>query len=80
MSRLDQLIEELCPNGVEYKCLGDIGQVKMCKRILKSQTNTNGEIPFYKIGTFGERQMLSFLKSYFKSIKRNTHIPRLAKF
>ena len=34
--------------------LGDIGQVKMCKRILKSQTNTIGGIPFYKIGTFGK--------------------------
>ena len=47
MSRLDELINELCPNGVEFKCLGDIGQVKMCKRILKSQTNTNGGIPFW---------------------------------
>ncbi len=28
MSRLGELIEELCHNGVEYKCLGDIGQVK----------------------------------------------------
>ena len=34
--------------------LGDIGQVKMCKRILKSQTSSTGEIPFYKIGTFGK--------------------------
>ena len=39
MSKLDELIKELCPNGVEYKNLGDIGQVKMCKRILKAQTN-----------------------------------------
>ena len=34
--------------------LGDIGTVKMCKRILKSQTETQGDIPFYKIGTFGK--------------------------
>ena len=33
--------------------LGDIGQVRMCKRILKSQTNLNTGVPFYKIGTFG---------------------------
>ncbi len=25
MSRIEKLIEELCPNGVEYKELGDIG-------------------------------------------------------
>ena len=33
--------------------MGDIGSISMCKRIFKSQTTPNGEIPFYKIGTFG---------------------------
>ena len=27
MSRLDELIEELCPNGVEYKKLGELGTI-----------------------------------------------------
>lgn len=27
MSKLDELIQELCPNGVKYIRLGDIGQV-----------------------------------------------------
>lgn len=27
MSRLDELIEELCPNGVEYKKLGNIATI-----------------------------------------------------
>lgn len=80
MSRLDELINELCPNGVEFKCLGDIGQVKMCKRILKSQTNTNGGIPFIRLGLLEERQTLSFLKNYFKSIGRSIHILRLVRF
>jgi type I restriction enzyme S subunit len=53
MSKLDELIQELCPNGVEYKKLGDIGRVAMCKRIMKSETNTVSGVPFYKIGTFG---------------------------
>lgn len=35
--------------------LETIGSVKMCKRILKSQTSTEGDIPFYKIGTFGKK-------------------------
>lgn len=26
MSRLDELIQELCPNGVEYKKLGEIAR------------------------------------------------------
>ena len=37
----------------EFKTLGEIGKVCMCKRILKEQTNTSSGIPFYKIGTFG---------------------------
>ena len=33
--------------------LGEIGDIKMCRRIFKEETTTQGEIPFYKIGTFG---------------------------
>ena len=42
------------PKHWKIKKLGEIGKVKMCKRIFKNQTNkdSNG-IPFYKIGTFG---------------------------
>lgn len=27
MSRLDDLIAKLCPNGVEFKALGEVGQL-----------------------------------------------------
>lgn len=37
----------------EQRKLGDYGNVAMNKRIFKNQTSENGEIPFYKIGTFG---------------------------
>ena len=40
---------------IEKIPLGDIGSICMCKRILKSQTNTVGGVPFYKIGTFGKK-------------------------
>jgi len=40
--------------GWEEKIFGELGKVSMCKRILKKQTAPNGEIPFYKIGTFGK--------------------------
>ena len=33
--------------------LGDVGKISMCKRIMKSETSANGDVPFYKIGTFG---------------------------
>ena len=41
------------PGWVE-KRLGEVGPVCMCKRILKSETNESGGVPFYKIGTFGK--------------------------
>ena len=38
---------------VTWKKISEIGQICMCKRIMKDQTHKQGEIPFYKIGTFG---------------------------
>ncbi len=40
-------------DDVRWATLGGIGKVSMCKRIFKNETSNNGEIPFYKIGTFG---------------------------
>ncbi|WP_343695461.1 restriction endonuclease subunit S [Flavobacterium sp.] len=34
--------------------LGDIGEVKMCRRIFNDETSLTGEIPFFKIGSFGK--------------------------
>ena len=41
------------PFAVKWHPLGEVGEICMCKRILKEQTSESGEIPFYKIGTFG---------------------------
>jgi type I restriction enzyme, S subunit len=38
----------------EEKKLGDIGDVQMCKRIFSYQTTKRGDVPFFKIGTFGK--------------------------
>ena len=40
-----------CPDWQKGK-LGDAFNVKMCKRIFKEETSEEGDIPFYKIGTF----------------------------
>ena len=40
---------------VEWVELGKIGKICMCKRIFKDQTTAKGDIPFYKIGTFGQQ-------------------------
>lgn len=37
----------------EQRKFGDFGSVSMCKRIFKEQTSSEGDVPFYKIGTFG---------------------------
>ena len=37
------------------KTLGDFGTVEMNKRIFKEQTSIIGDVPFYKIGTFGKQ-------------------------
>src|SRR5699024_632486 len=37
------------------KMLGDFGTVEMNKRIFKEQTSIIGDVPFYKIGTFGKQ-------------------------
>ena len=37
----------------EQRKFGDVGSVSMCKRIFKNETSDVGDIPFYKIGTFG---------------------------
>jgi type I restriction enzyme S subunit len=33
--------------------LGELGPVSMCKRVMKDETKPSGDVPFYKIGTFG---------------------------
>ncbi|WP_167620638.1 restriction endonuclease subunit S [Porphyromonas levii] len=36
--------------------LGAIGEIRMCKRILANQTNKEGGVPFFKIGTIGKKE------------------------
>ena len=40
--------------GVTWMKMSEIGNICMCKRIMKEQTNNIGGVPFYKIGTFGK--------------------------
>ena len=40
-------------NSWEQRKLGELGSVAMNKRIFKEQTTESGDVPFYKIGTFG---------------------------
>jgi type I restriction enzyme S subunit len=44
----------IIPENWDVKNLGELGEVKMCKRIFSYQTKSHGDIPFFKIGTFGK--------------------------
>ena len=63
--------------AVEWKTLGRIGEVRMCKRILKSQTSSEGEIPFYKIGTFGKEPDAYIPRSLFEEYKSKYSYPKI---
>lgn len=56
--------------------LGDIGSVRMCKRIFKEQTSPHGDIPFYKIGTFGRAPDAYISRELFESYRNNFPFPR----
>lgn len=48
MSKLDELIRELCPDGVEYKKLVDAVSIERGKRMVRSQLSTSGKYPVYQ--------------------------------
>lgn len=56
--------------------LGEIGEVKMCKRVLKEQTSEYGEIPFYKISTFGGIPDTYISKLLFEKYKSQYPYPK----
>lgn len=60
----------------EEKRLGEFGDVCMCKRIFKEQTSDKGDIPFYKIGTFGGIADSFISKTLFEEYKNNYPYPQ----
>ena len=50
MNKLDELIKELCPNGVEYKELGDIAKVIIGEFVHKDKQSENAKYPVYNGG------------------------------
>lgn len=48
MSKLQELINRLCPNGVEFKPLGEVCEIKRGIRVVKNELKTEGTIPVYQ--------------------------------
>ena len=65
------------PHQWEQVPLGSIGEVRMCKRILKQDTTETGEIPFYKIGTFGKSADAFISRTLFEEYKQKYTYPRI---
>lgn len=56
--------------------LGEIGEVRMCKRVMKYQTSEKGEIPFFKIGTFGKTPDAYISRELYSSYKEKYNYPK----
>lgn len=61
---------------VRWMKLKDIGKVCMCKRILKSQTSSSGDVPFFKIGTFGGNADAYISQALFNEYKAKYSYPQ----
>jgi type I restriction enzyme S subunit len=53
----------------EQRKLGELGSVAMCRRIFKEQTTEAGDVPFYKIGTFGDEPDAFISRELFEEYK-----------
>ena len=76
-----QTVPEIRLDGFEgdwkEKTLGSLGSVAMNKRIFKDETSENGDIPFYKIGTFGGTADAFISKEKFEEYKEKYPYPEI---
>lgn len=64
------------PEKWKDKKLGDVGKVCMCKRIFANQTSNTGEVPFFKIGTFGKEADAYISKGIYEDYKQRFSYPQ----
>ena len=58
--------------------LEQLSSVQMCKRIFKSETREKGEIPFYKIGTFGSSPDAFISRALYDEYKEKYPYPEVS--
>lgn len=61
----------------EERKLGELGSVLMNKRIFKEETSESGDVPFYKIGTFGGEPDAYISRELFEEYKAKYPYPEL---
>jgi len=60
----------------EKKKLGEIGEVRMCRRIFNDETSLIDDVPFFKIGSFGKEADAFISKELFLDYKKRFSFPR----
>lgn len=65
------------PNAdTRMRTLKDVGPIRMCKRILKRQTSQQGDVPFYKIKTFGGTADAYISRNLYEEYKEKYSFPK----
>ena len=64
-------------SNMAWKPLGWVGEVRMCKRVMKNQTLGEGDIPFFKIGTFGKEPNAFISRELFEEFKGKYNYPNV---
>ena len=64
-------------DGWKSDKLGNLGTVAMNKRIFKEETSEVGEVPFYKIGTFGGKPDSFITRDKFEEYKSKYPYPKI---
>ncbi len=64
------------PNDWTVKTLGEVGEVRMCKRVFNHETKEQGEIPFFKIGTFGKEPDAYITKKLYENYRQRFSFPK----
>ncbi len=64
------------PEDWKDASLGEFAEIRMCKRIFSEQTKPSGDIPFFKIGTFGRTPDAFIPCSLYREYRENYSFPR----
>ena len=59
----------------EQRKFGELASVSMCKRVFKEQTTAKGDVPFFKIGTFGNEPDAYISRELFEEYKAKYPYP-----
>jgi len=80
MAQRDSKVPQIRFKGFEGEWnslkLGELGKVATNKRIFIHQTSSTGDVPFYKIGTFGKQPKLFISQELFEAYKERFPYPQ----